>query len=87
MKKEQRLPARGKGSASLKNANYHRDQNYYKKPLYKSDFLEATNFVIISIQLKQTRGRPPKNCKNKCFREFFCNNFGQDEEYLNQRGA
>ena len=44
--------------------------------------LETINFVIIAktlcIQLKQTRERPQKYHKKNCFRELFCNNFGQD---------
>ena len=52
-----------------------------KTSLQKS-FLEAINFVMITklicIQLKQTRETPPKHYKNNCFRELFCNNFGQD---------
>ena len=45
-------------------------------------FLEAINFVIITktrcIQLERATKRPPKYHKNNCFRELFCNNFGQD---------
>ena len=44
--------------------------------------LEAINLVIITktlcIRLKKTRERPQKYYKNNCFKELFCNNFGQD---------
>ena len=53
-----------------------------QKTSLQKEFLEAINFVIITktlcIQLKQTRERPQKYYKNNCFRELFCNNFGQD---------
>ena len=52
-----------------------------KTSLHKS-FLEAINSVIVTktfcIQQKQIRERPQRYYKNKCFRELYCNNFGQD---------
>ena len=54
--------------------------------LLQEYFLEAINFVInfviitkrLCIQIEKTRKRPQKYYKNNCFRELFCNNFGQD---------
>ena len=64
------------------NHHYHRGQNYYKKTSLHKQFLEATNFVIITktlcVQLEKARKRPQNYYKNYCFRELFCNNFGQD---------
>ena len=72
----------GVGFVREKENHYQRGQNYYKKNSLQTYFLEAIHFVMIAktlcIQLKQTRERPQKYYKNSCFREFFCNNFGQE---------
>ena len=62
--------------------NYHRGQNYYKKPLYKNIFFRGNSFCnyykTLCIQLEKTGKRPQTYYKNNCFRQLFCNNFGQD---------
>ena len=44
------------------------------------------NFVIITktlcIQLEKGRQTPQNSYKNNCFREFFCNSFGQEASIL-----
>ena len=61
---------------------YQRGQNYYKNLFTEIKFLEAMNCVIttntLCIQLEKARKRPQKYYNKNCFRELFCNNFGQD---------
>ena len=49
-------------------------------------FLEAIKFVILTktlcIWLEHSRKRPQKYYKTNCFRDLFCNNFGQDGTHL-----
>ena len=56
-----------------------------QKSSLQTYFLEAINFVFITktlcIQLEKARQTPQKYYKNNCFRELFCNNFGQDGSF------
>ena len=67
----------------LDRINYQRGQNYYKN-IFSKLFLRGNSFCNYYTNLLHlARKRSQKYSNNDCFREIFCNNFGQDGTIIN----